>query len=128
MPEFEDVPAAAEKPAAPPEAPAAEPTKDERTMAMLCHLGGIMGFLVPLIIWIIKKDESKFIDANGKEAVNFHITLLIGHVIGFATACITFGLINMALAVVGIIFAVMAGMAANEGKVYRYPMTIRMIT
>src|SRR6516162_2610753 len=72
--------------------------KDERMMAMFCHLGGILGgFLVPLIIWMIKKEESRYIDYHGKEALNFQITMLIGHVIGAATICFTFGLVALAV-------------------------------
>src|SRR5438105_972285 len=48
--------------------------KDERMMAMFCHLGGILGgFILPLVIWLIKKDESRYIDYHGKEALNFQI-------------------------------------------------------
>ncbi|HMC67145.1 MAG TPA: DUF4870 domain-containing protein [Gemmataceae bacterium] len=105
------------------------PTQDERTMAMLCHLGGaLLGFLVPLIIWLIKKDQSKFVDDQGKEALNFHITLLIGHVIGGVLICFTFGLINFAVWVLGIVFGIIGAMAANRGERYRYPFAIRMIT
>ena len=98
-------------------------------MAMLCHLGGaLLGFLVPLIIWLIKKDQSKFVDDQGKEALNFHITLLIGHVIGGVLICFTFGLINFAVWVLGIVFGIIGAMAANRGERYRYPFAIRMIT
>src|SRR5262245_57550403 len=102
--------------------------KDERTMAMLCHLGGaFLGFLVPLIVWLIKKDQSRFVDDQGKEALNFHITILIGHAVGGATICLTFGLLNLAVYVVAVVFGVMAGIAANKGEVYRYPLNIRLI-
>jgi uncharacterized protein len=104
-------------------------TQEDRQMGLFCHLGGaLLGFLVPLIIWLIKKDQSKFVDDQGKEALNFQITLLIGHVIGGATICFTFGLINMAVWVLGLVFGIMGGMEANKGVVYRYPINIRMIT
>lgn len=114
-------------PAAP---PTIESTQDDRTMALLCHLGGIItGFIVPLIIWLIKKDQSKYVDDQGKEALNFQLTLLIGDVIGFATIplfCI--GLfVLMAVYAVRIIYGILAAVAANKGEVYRYPFAIRLI-
>jgi hypothetical protein len=110
-------------------APAIPSNSEERQMGLFCHLGGaLLGFLVPLIIWVMKKDTSKFIDDQGKEALNFQLTLMIGHVIGGATFCFTFGAINMVLVVLGLVFGIMGGVAANKGEVYRYPLNIRMIT
>jgi uncharacterized Tic20 family protein len=102
-------------------------TSEDKTMGMLCHLLGVVGFVGPLIIWLVKKDQSKFVDDQGKEALNFHLTLLIGHVIGAATICFTAGLINLAIQVLGIVFAIIGGMEANKGVAYRYPFAIRMI-
>src|SRR5689334_1430002 len=56
------------------------PTQDDKTMAMLSHLLGIvLGFVGPLIIWLIKKDQSPFVDDQGKESLNFQIMLVIGY-------------------------------------------------
>jgi uncharacterized Tic20 family protein len=114
--------------------PAEEPrrkkgsSKDDRLMAMFCHLGGVIGsILVPLIIWLIKKEESRYIDYHGKEALNFQITMLIGHVIGAATICFTFGLVALAVWVIALVYSITAAMAANRGEYYRYPITIRFI-
>ena len=108
------------------------PTSDERAMALLCHLGGVLatiGFLVPLIIWLVKKDESRFVDDQGKEALNFQLTLLIGHVIGIATWCFIIGIaITFALWVVQVVFGIMGAVAANQGQRYRYPVNIRLIS
>ena len=116
---------------APPSQPGVLPTaqnQDDKTMGMLCHLlGAFMGFVGPLVIWLIKKDQSKFVDDQGKEALNFHIVLLIGHVIGGATMCFTFGLVNAAVGLVGIIFGIIGGLEANKGVAYRYPFNIRLI-
>lgn len=103
-------------------------TQDDRTMALLCHIGGAFGFIVPLIIWIVKKEQSRFVDDQGKEALNFHLTVLIAHLIGGVTICFTFGLINIAVMVVALIFSIMGGMEANKGVRYRYPMCIRFIS
>jgi uncharacterized protein len=103
-------------------------TPDDRTMAMLCHIGGAFGFIIPLIIWMIKKDQSRFVDDQGKEALNFHLTMLIGHVIGGVTICFTFGLLNLAVVVVALVFSILGGLEANKGVRYRYPVCIRFIS
>ncbi len=102
---------------------------DAKTMAMLCHLLAMLtGLIVPLIIWLIKKDDSPFVNQQGKEAVNFELTLLIGAVIGGVTACIFIGFIILAaVMVVNIVFGIMATIAVNKGLPYRYPVCIRFI-
>jgi uncharacterized Tic20 family protein len=103
-------------------------TSEDRQMALFAHVGGaLLGFLVPLIIWLIKKDKSPFVDDQGKEALNFQITVILAHVIGGLTICFTFGLLNMAVYVVNLVFGIIGGVEANKGKVYRYPLTIRFI-
>ncbi len=103
---------------------------DERTMGLLAHLlGGITCVVGPLLIWLIKKDESPFVDDQGKEAVNFQITILIGYVIAGALAgvfCIG-GLLWGVVVVTSLIFAILGGVAANKGEVYRYPFALRLI-
>jgi hypothetical protein len=94
---------------------------DEKQMAMFCHLGILLGgFLIPLIIWMIKKDESRFVDQHGKEALNFSISMLI-----YALA--TCGCVGLILLPFQIYWCIMAGLAANRGEYYTYPITIRFI-
>jgi uncharacterized protein len=124
MNEDDDLEPLPDRAAGPPNIPS---TPEERQMALFAHLGGIMGFMIPLIIWILKKDESEFVDDQGKEALNFHLTLMIGHLIGGVSICFTFGLLNLVCWVLGVVFGIIGGMAANKGAVYRYPMTIRFI-
>jgi uncharacterized Tic20 family protein len=103
--------------------------KEARQMAMLAHLlGALIGFLGPLIIWIIKKDTSSFVDDQGKEALNFQLTMLIGYVVsGFLMlACIGY-FTAIAIWLMSLIFGIIGGMKASEGQYYRYPITIRMI-
>ncbi len=104
-------------------------TQEERTLALLCHLGGIIGgFLVPLIIWLIKKDQSRFLDDQAKEALNFQLTVLIASVISAASVFVFIGIVLFpAVMVLNIVFCVLGGTAANQGKLYRYPLTLRMI-
>lgn len=115
----------------------AEISKDARLWAMICHLAGLAGFVVPvivsgviapLIIWLIKKDEDPFIDENGKEVVNFQISISI-----YSMACIplVFIVIGVPLLIGVWIFdlvcIIIAALKANEGQHYRYPLTIRLI-
>lgn len=103
--------------------------KDARTMAMLAHLLGIvLGFVGPLIIWLVKKDQSAFVEVQSKEALNFQLTLLIGYVISGATWCVFIGMALFPVVwLAGLILCIMAGMEANKGVDYRYPFNIRFI-
>src|SRR6266852_3321441 len=70
-------------------------TQDDKTMGMICHLLGIiLGIIGPLIIWLIKKDQSKFVDDQGKEALNFQIVLLILHLVASPVSCFSLGAAN----------------------------------
>ena len=114
----------------PPGEPAGiEPSPDNRTMGMLCHLLGIFtGFIGPLIIWLIKKDQSPFVDDQGKEALNWQITLIIGWVIGAVTAFICIGFVILAAVwLAAIICGILGSVEANKGIRYRYPFAIRLI-
>lgn len=104
--------------------------KDDKTFGMLSHLLGIFtGFLGPLIIWLVKKDESPFVDDQGKEALNFQIWMTIGiwaswFLTGLLIGCFTLPV----FAVISLVFGIMGTMKANEGMAYRYPVNIRIIT
>jgi uncharacterized Tic20 family protein len=106
-----------------------EISKDATNMAMLGHLLAIFtGFLGPLIIWLIKKDEVPFVDRHGKEALNFQITVLIAM---FAAGLLSFVCIGFFLMpiiwLVDMIFCILAALAASRGEEYRYPMAIRLV-
>lgn len=92
-------------------------SSDDKTMGLLCHLLGIFtGFIGPLVVWLIKKDTSPYVDAQGKEALNFQLSILI-------YCLLTCGLAG----IFGLIMAIIASIKANEGIVYRYPLAIRFI-
>jgi hypothetical protein len=113
-----------------------EVNKDARMWAMICHLSALAGLVVPvigciigpLVIWQIKKEEFPFLDEQGKEAVNFQISILIyGIVAGLLCfVCVGFVLLP-AVAVFDLIFLLIAAVKANDGHHYRYPLTIRFI-
>ncbi|MBN2584061.1 MAG: DUF4870 domain-containing protein [Planctomycetes bacterium] len=112
---------------------------DDKTMGMLCHLLGIFTFIGPLIIWLVKKDESRYVDVHGKEALNFQLSLFIFlagvGVVETVLAVIPFinclALVLMpALGLIplfGLVMLVIASIKASEGKVFRYPLAIRLI-
>ena len=110
-------------------------SKEERTWGMLCHLIVLSGFIIPfasiiapLVIWLIKKDEMPFVNDQGKESLNFQITILIGFIISFILAFVFIGfLLMIALAIFDLIMVIVAAMKANEGVRYRYPYNLRFI-
>lgn len=117
-----------------PEAPdTANLTNDEKNMAMLSHLLALFtGFLGPLIIWLLKKDESKFVDDQGKESLNFQITsfiifmgLSVVSIIPFVGCITIFALLGYL--VVWAVFIIIATMKSKDGEAYRYPFCIRLI-
>ncbi len=106
------------------------PDKDATTMGMLCHLLGIFtGFLGPLIIWLIKKDSSPFVDDQGKEALNFQIACFIAFLICIPLNFLfCLGAILAAVIMVSrIVFGILATIQANKGVAYRYPVNLRLI-
>ncbi len=105
-----------------------------RTWTAFCHalLGVFLHFpghvLAPLIVWLAKRDESPEIDAHGKEALNFQISMLIYNVVAAVFCLVLIGfLILPILWVLNAVFVIIAAIKASDGEFYRYPMTIRFI-
>jgi len=96
---------------------------------MLAHLGGIIiGFIAPLIVMLTKGNESPYIRYHAVEALNFQILIAIGYVISSVLTIVIIGVLGFfVLPIVSIIFSVIAGLAANKGEAYRYPLSIRMV-
>jgi len=108
----------------------------KNTWGMLCHLTALVGFLGvplgnilgPLIVWLIKKDQYSFVDSQGKESLNFQISMTIyGVIAGFLTIILIGWALLAVLVVVNIILVIIASLRANSGRPYRYPITIRFI-
>ncbi len=108
------------------EIPVLPPTSDEKTMALLSHvLTLVVGFVAPLIIYIIKKDESSFVAAHARESLNFQITLFI--VIAGLFISVIGILVVWIVGILALILVIIATIRANEGKLYKYPLAIRFI-
>lgn len=107
----------------------AEPGNDDRNIAMLAHLLGIFtGFVGALVIWLIKKDASSFINDQAKEALNFQITVVIGLCGAWALAFVLVGfLLVPAIMVANFIFCILAAIASSKGQLYRYPVALRLV-
>jgi uncharacterized Tic20 family protein len=125
----EGTPASEPAPEAPPPEVAPQASQDARNIAMLCHLLGLLtNFFGPLILWLIKKDDDAFIDKQGKEALNFQLTVLIAFVVSLILTlfCIGAFLIPIVL-VLDIVFSIVACVKSSKGEDYRYPVSIRLI-
>lgn len=100
-------------------------------MGMLIHLLSLLtGFLAPLILWLVKKDESRFIDHHGKEAINFILTTFIVSIPLMFLVIITFGMAIIILfpwPIIIMVFQILSCVEAYQGKWYHTPMTIRLI-
>ncbi|MBS0193256.1 MAG: DUF4870 domain-containing protein [Proteobacteria bacterium] len=123
------------------------PSVEERQWAMLAHLSALLGYLItsgwagsaggflgPLIVWSLKKDTLPFVDQQGKEALNFSITICIAFAVLFAFGVMTFFIgfiiaipLMLAIALYALVFTIIASIKANEGVAYRYPITLRLI-
>ena len=114
---------------------ASVPTQDERTWGMLAHLTAFSGFLIPLgsviaplIVWLIKRDQSEFVADQGKEALNFNLSVLLAGVVCGILVWIFIGiLLGVALFFYWLAMTIVAAIKANEGMRYRYPFTLRLI-
>lgn len=118
-----------QQPAAP-QPVAAAPLSPEQDVqwGSFAHLGGILGALPALIIWLVFKDRGSFTNTEGKEALNFQITILMGYVIGWILSFILIGVFLVwALWVVSVVFSIIAFLKAKDGVHYRYPFAIRLI-
>jgi uncharacterized Tic20 family protein len=118
-----------------PNPPVAGGSAEDRNLAMLTHLSGIiLGFIVPLIVWLVNKDNAakSYLTTEAKEALNFQLTILIGYVIcWFLTMTIILAVIGgplwLILWVVNLVFCIIAAMAVNSKGSYRYPFALRLI-
>jgi uncharacterized Tic20 family protein len=110
--------------------PANLPTSDEKTMAVLSHiLTFVAGFVAPLIIYLVKKDESPFVRAHAIESLNFQITLIIALVICFILMLVLIGVFLIALVgIAATVLVIVATIKASEGKIYKYPFTLRVVS
>ena len=116
-------------------------TQEERTWALAGHIGTIVGawiamaFLVPLAIMLIKGNTSPFVRHHAVESLNFQLSFLLYLLAGVLLSVFTLGLglvvvvpVGIVLAVLWLVFVVLATVKASNGESYRYPLTIRFVS
>jgi uncharacterized Tic20 family protein len=113
-------------------------SSDERNWAMFCHLAGLAGFLPvipllgnvlgPLVLWLLKREQYPFVDDQGKEALNFQITMLLATIVAGILMMVLIGLILVpAVIITNVVCVILATIRASKGMRYRYPFAIRLI-
>ena len=108
---------------------------EARTFGMLCHIGALAGYVIPfghivgpLVFWLLKKDQHPFVDQQGKESLNFQITVTIAYAVFGVASIFLIGIpFLIATGVVALIFEIIAGLRANAGVSYSYPFTLRLL-
>ncbi|MBV8281477.1 MAG: DUF4870 domain-containing protein [Candidatus Eremiobacteraeota bacterium] len=108
---------------------------EARQWAMFAHLSALAGVIIPfgniigpLIIWQMKKEQFPLVDDQGKESLNFQITMTIYLIVALILCAVFIGFILAPLlGIADIIFVVLASIEANKGIPYRYPFTIRLV-
>jgi hypothetical protein len=105
------------------------PNSNDKNIVTITHLGGILFSFIPsLIVWLLKKDDSEYIAAQAKEALNFQITLLLAQFVAYVLIFILVGFLLLGLIwIFNIVFCIIAAISSSKGEYYRYPLTLRLI-
>jgi len=107
------------------------PTTEERIAAILAHILAIVpgiGILGPLVIWLVKRNEPGFVEANAKESLNFQLTMILISIAAWILAFILIGFLLLGLIwILNLVLVIVASVRASENKVYRYPLNLRLI-
>jgi uncharacterized protein len=120
-----------------PSPPTPSTSSDVRTWCVLCHASALLGLFFhflghlggPLIVWLMKRGDSPDIDANGKESLNFQISMLIYEAVAAILCFVLIGIpILVLLWILNTVFVIIASVKTSDGKFYRYPFTIRFIS
>lgn len=116
-------------PASPTASSLASPSKDDTNMGMLLYiLALVTGFIGPLILWLVKKDSSKFVDDQGKEVLNWCITMFIGWIACLVLMLVIIGVFLMPVLILAhLVLTVVGAVQASKGVAYRYPLALRLL-
>lgn len=125
-----------------PEAPSGTPGAEERQWGMFAHLSALAGLIIPfgnligpLVVWMMKRDTMPFVADQGKESLNFQITvsilctilLILGVVLSIVFIGVLFFPLVALIGLAALVLSVIGGIKANEGTAYRYPFSVRLI-
>lgn len=108
---------------------------DEKQWGMFVHISQFanciappLGIVAPIILWLMKKEESKFVDEQGKIVINWMISCFIYAIISAILMIIFIGMVGFfALGITGLIFPIIGAIKASEGKTWDYPLSIRFL-
>ncbi|QJD60882.1 DUF4870 domain-containing protein [Pseudomonas sp. gcc21] len=111
------------------------PGPEARKWALIAHLSGFLGCIIPfgslvgpLLVWQLKKDQAPFIDDQGKEALNFQITVALAGLLCMLLMVVVIGFLLIWLVIIAaVVLMIIAAIKANEGQAYRYPFCWRII-
>jgi uncharacterized protein len=112
------------------------PSAEERQWGMIAHISALVGFVIPfgniigpLIVWQMKKNDMPFVERQGKEALNFQITVTIAFFVCILLSFILIGFLLMPVVGIGaLVLAIIAAIQANQGVEYQYPINWRLVT
>jgi hypothetical protein len=110
--------------------------KSANTWAMACHLSALAGFIGipfghiigPIVFWMLKRDQFPAVNENGKEALNFQISVTIYSIVAFLLCFVLIGIpLLIGLVIFDIIMIIISSVNASKGRPVRYPLCIRFI-
>lgn len=110
--------------------PAPTPNGNDKIWSILCHLSSFVGvgFILPLVVYLAMKGESEYVRGNAREALNFHISILIYVLCCIPLAFVIVGIPLMILIGLGsLVFSIIAAIKASDNGCYQYPLTLRLI-
>lgn len=108
----------------------AVPNSDDKLWVIACHASALIGagFWLPLIVFLVKRGENEFVAENAREALNFHLSLLIYAIVCIPLIFVIIGFfLLIGISIAGFVLAIIACLKSSEGRMYRYPLTIRMV-
>ncbi|MDR1282153.1 MAG: DUF4870 domain-containing protein [Opitutaceae bacterium] len=105
-------------------------SNNDKLLAVLCHLSALLGvgLILPLVIWLVKKDDSPVVAEHAREVLNFQLSVLIYSLCSAVLVFVVIGVFMLiAIGIGSLVFAIVAAVKASEGKLYRYPACLRMV-
>lgn len=115
--------------------PSGPPSAEEKQMAMFCHLASLAGYVIPfgnifgpMVLWLMKRETMPFVDKEGKESLNFQISMTIYMIVAVILCFFCIGVpLLISLAIFDIVVVVMACLESSKGNAYRYPLCLRLV-
>ncbi len=115
----------------PPNPPTPASQGSDKLWAIFCHLSSVLGvgIILPLVVYLVMRKESHYVGENAREALNFHISVFIYSLCCAPLAFILIGIpLLFAIGIAALVLAIIAAIKASEGAVYRYPLTLRLVS